>query len=83
MYTSAQKHSGDAQYTAVVMFVVVNLYLVAAHCRWFQAGIIAAGVLQWSCVNTMFLVIWVRSLGVTPGIAMQLIAAHALSMTLT
>lgn len=49
-----------AQYVDVVMFTIMNLYLVAAHCRWFSVGIVVAGILQWTCINTMFLIVWVR-----------------------
>ena len=48
-----------AQYVGVVIFTIMNLYLVAADCRWFSAGIVVSGILQWTGINTMFLVIWV------------------------
>ncbi len=50
-----------AQYAGVIIFTIMNLYLVAAHCRWFSAGIIVSGILQWTGINTMFLVIWVST----------------------
>jgi hypothetical protein len=48
------------QYNLVIVYFVMNLFLVIAHCRWFNSAVIAAGVLQWTCINSMFLVIWVR-----------------------
>ena len=60
-----------AQYIGVVIFTVMNLYLVAARCRWFSAGIVASGILQWTGINTMFLVIWVSAAAALPARAVR------------
>ncbi len=47
------------QFLAVLIFVVTNAVVLAVDCSWFRRGIVVAGVLQWTCFNCVFLIVWV------------------------
>ena len=63
MLNSCRAHeaASSAQYAAVVIFVIINLYTLVHKCSWFNSGVIAAGVLQWTCFNSVFVLVWVRA----------------------
>ena len=51
--------STSVQDVAALVFFIVNAYLLADRCSWFDGGVIAAGVVQWTCFNSIFVLIWV------------------------